>query len=183
MGRGTGNPPQSRQAVRPFPSCDDFALSKPNPTTTTNQSSLKPTKKIGVLAKILAKSPALEVLVTPSAPNADFFQVGTRALEYLSVDTGYDHQKFIANLARSSCFPKLRLLEFGEYHETYMKDFSAHLTPFADYRELFASPAFAGAKSFHWRHPRCSPEEMAEVKSLKKDCQVLVVQWSAEWIQ
>jgi hypothetical protein len=137
----------------------------------------------GVLAKILAKAPALEVLVTPSAPNADFFQVGQCAIQYLSVDTGYDHQGFIANLARSSCFPKLRSFEFGECNETYMEDFSAHLTPFADYRDLFSSLAFAPVKVFQWRNPVCSPKEMAEIRSLKKDCQILVVRWSAEWIR
>ena len=137
----------------------------------------------GVLAKILAKAPALEVLVTPSAPNADFFQVGQRALEYLSVDTGYDHQGFIANLAKSACFPRLRAFEFGEYNETYVDDFSAHLTPFADYRALFTSAAFAAVKVFRWRNPVCSPDEMAEIKALKGNRQVLVVRWSADWIR
>jgi hypothetical protein len=137
----------------------------------------------GVLARILAKAPALEVLVTPSAPNAGFFEVGPRAIEYLSVDTGDDHQGFIRNLARSSCFPMLRSFGFGEYNETYMEDFSSHLTPFADYRELFASQAFAPVKIFQWRNPACSPEEMAEINNLKKGRQVLVVRWSAEYMR
>jgi hypothetical protein len=136
-----------------------------------------------VLARILAKAPVLKVLVTPSAPNAAFFQVGPCAIEHLSVDTGYDHQGFIANLARSSYFPMLKSFEFGEYHETYMDDFSAHLTPFADYRQLFASAVFAPVRVFQWRNPACSPEEMAEIKSLKRGRQVLVVRWSADWMR
>ncbi len=137
----------------------------------------------GVLAKILAKAPALEVLVTPSAPNADFFHVGRRPLELLSVDVGYDHQGFIANLAASACFPSLRSLEFGEYNETYMADFAAHVTPFADYRALFASPAFASVKVFRWRNPKCSPEEMAESRRLTAGRQVHVTHWSSEWLR
>src|SRR5207248_1056697 len=34
----------------------------------------------GILARILARAPVLESLVTPSAPNADFFRVGERPL-------------------------------------------------------------------------------------------------------
>lgn len=137
----------------------------------------------GVLARILAKAPLLEVLVTPSAPNSDFFEFGPSAIEYLSVDTGFDHQGFIRNLARSSCFPKLRSFEFGEFNETSMGDFSSHLTPFPDYRELFASPAFAGVKVFQWRNPSCSPQEISEINRLKKGRQVLVVRWSAEYLR
>jgi hypothetical protein len=137
----------------------------------------------GVLARVLAKAPALEVLVTPSAPNADFFRVGERPIEYLSVDTGYDHQGFVANLARSSCFPKLRSFEFGEYNETYMEDFSAHVTPLADYKELVTSLAFASVKVFHWRNPACSSAELAEFKRLSKGCRIFVVRWSAEWLK
>jgi hypothetical protein len=137
----------------------------------------------GVLARILAKAPALEVLVTPSAPNREFFRVGQRPIAHLSVDTGYDHQGFIANLARSSCFPNLRSFEFGEYNQTYMEDFSAHVTPFPHYRELFTSLAFAPVKVFQWRNPACSSAEMEEVKDLKKGRQILVVRWSAEWMR
>jgi hypothetical protein len=137
----------------------------------------------GVLAKILAKAPALEVLVTPSAPNADFFRVGQRPIEHLSVDTGYDHQRFIANLAESSCFAHLRSFEFGEYNETYMEDFAAHVTPFADYQRLIGSSAFASVQVFQWRNPACSPAEMEQIKKLKKGRQVLVVRWSAEWMR
>ena len=136
----------------------------------------------GVIASLLSKAPALEVLITPSAPSPDFFRIGSETLTRLSVDAGYDHQRFISNLARSLSFPKLWSLEFGEYRETYMDDFSSLVTPFADYRELFSSRAFESVKVFRWRSPSCSSEEMSEVKALTKDCQVQVVRWSAEWI-
>jgi len=98
------------------------------------------------------------------------------------VDTGYDHQGFIANLARSSCFPDLRRFEFGEYIETYMDDFAAHLTAFAHYRELFSSSAFASVRTFLWKNPVCNQAEMAEIKAMKQGRQVLLVRWSTEWM-
>src|SRR5260370_28852845 len=152
-----------------FPELRRLCVEQTNPADHNRTIVARDYDENGVLAKILAKAPALQVLVTPSAPNADFFQVAQRAIEHLSVDTGYDHQGFIANLARSSCFPRLRSFEFGEYNETYMEDFSAHLTPFADYSDLFLSPAFARVKVFQWRNPVCSREEMTVIRSLKKD--------------
>jgi len=137
----------------------------------------------GVLAQIIAKAPRIESLIAPSAPNADFFRVGRRPFRFLDIDTGYDHQGFIANLARSSCFPELQVFEFGEYHETYMDDFAAHVTPFENYRELFLSPACASVHVVQWRNPACTPQAFAELKQLTSECQVMIVRWSAEWIR
>jgi hypothetical protein len=166
-----------------FPELRRLSIEQTKPTDHNRSIVARCYHEEGVLAKVLAKAPKLEVLITPSAPNADFFGIGQRPIQYLSVDTGYDHQGFIANLARSSCFPNLRSLEFGEYNETDMEDFSVHLTPFADYRELFSSPAFASVRVFQWRNPACSPAEMAELTSLKTGRQVLVARWSAEWMR
>jgi hypothetical protein len=165
-----------------FPNLRRLAIEQTKPADHNKTILAHEYEEDGVLAKILAKAPALEVLVTPSAPNADFFQVGKRPIEHLSVDAGYDHQDFIANLAESSCFAKLRSFEFGEYNETYMEDFSAQVTPFADYRRLFESSAFASVEVFQWRNPACSPAEMATIKNLTKNRQVLIVRWTAEWI-
>lgn len=171
------------ESAASFPNLKRLCIEQTKPSDHNRSIVAQTYDEDGVLAKILAKSPAIEVLVTPSAPNSDFFRVGQRAIEYLNVDTGYDNQGFIANLARSTCFPKLRAFEFGEYHETYMEDFSAHLTPFSDYRELFMSPAFAKVKVFQWRNPACSQAELAEIKNLEKSRQILVVRWSAEWLR
>ncbi len=133
----------------------------------------------GVLAKILAKAPRLESLTTPSAPNSDFFSVVSHPIRHLNIDTGYDHQGFIANLTHSRCFPNLQIFEFGEYNETYMEDFSAGVTPFADYRELFASPAFESVNVFLWKNPVCTAEQLAELKELKPDRQISIVRWTS----
>jgi hypothetical protein len=137
----------------------------------------------GVLARLLAKAPELESLVTPSAPSADFFQVGERPLAFLSVDAGYDHQGFIRVLARSSCFPGLRCLEFGEYNEAYMDDYAARCTPFDDYRELFGSAAFKPVGRFVWRNPACSAARVAKLRATRPDLQLLVVRTSAEYVR
>jgi hypothetical protein len=126
--------------------------------------------------------PALESLTVPSAPNAEFFRVGSKTLAHLNVDTGYDHQGFIANLARSKSFPQLSWFEFGEYGETNVDDFAAHVTPFADYRKLFGSPAFKKVDYFIWRNPACTEKELRETRRLLKNRQVLVAHWSATYL-
>jgi hypothetical protein len=136
-----------------------------------------------VLARLLARAPALESLVTPSAPDADFFRVGERPLQFLSVDAGYDTQGFIRNLAQSSCFPGLRCLEFGEYNETYMEDYAVRCTPFADYQELFGAATFRPVRRFVWRNPACSAAEVGRLKALRPDLQLLVVRTSATYVK
>lgn len=136
----------------------------------------------GVLAQLLAKAQNLTSLITPSAPNAEFFKTGNRSLAYLNVDAGYDHQGFIRNLARSSCFPDLICLEFGEYHETYMDDYPAHCTPFGDYQVLFNSSPFKSVERFVWRNPACSNEEISGLLALRPEMQLLVVRTSAGYI-
>lgn len=134
----------------------------------------------GLLGKLLAKALQLLVIETPSTPNEEFFRLQNHPLECLSVDTGYDHQGFVANLARSSCFPNLRFFEFGEYQETYMDDFSTHVTPIQDYRTLLQSSAFASVRYFRWFNPVCTPAELAELRAMRKDCQISVLRWTLE---
>lgn len=137
----------------------------------------------GVIARLLARATNLQVLVTPSAPSQAFFEVGERPIEYLSVDSGYAHQNFIANLAGSSCFPRLRSLEWGEFNQTYLDDFLNNSTPFADYHRLFRSEAFKSVKRLVWRNPVCSEAEIKELKALRSDLQLLVVRISSEYVR
>ncbi len=135
----------------------------------------------GVLGRLLAKAETLRELTVPSAPAANFFELGPRPIRFLSVDAGYATQSFIRNLAASSYFRELSCLEWGEYNETYMDDFSENCTPLDEYRTLFSSEAFRNVRRFVWRNPVCSQEEIAELKKLKADLQLLVVQTSAEY--
>jgi hypothetical protein len=113
---------------------------------------------------------------------ASFFNIGDRPICHLNIDAGYDTQDFISNLAKSSCFPNLYHLEWGEYNENYMDDFTTHCTPFDRYIELFRSPVFRQLRSFVWRNPICTNSEIEELKKLKPDLQILVVRFSANYI-
>lgn len=123
----------------------------------------------GVLAEVLRLSPSLRILVAPSAPDGDFFQVGERPLETLCIDAGLEHQNFLANLAASNCFPELCTLEWGEFNETYMEEWEKQCTPLADYQALFKSEALAGVGSFVLRNPVISDAEIAALKALHPD--------------
>src|SRR5262249_8817014 len=87
------------------------------------------------------------------------------------------------NLARPSCFPALRCLEFGEYNEKYMEDYATRCTPFADYQALFGAKAFKPVCRFVWRNPACSATKIGQLKALRPDLQLLVVRTSAEYVE
>jgi hypothetical protein len=136
----------------------------------------------GILAEIARKAANLVKLTTPSAPSAEFFAIDLPSLEYLNVDAGYDTQSFILNLSRSNRLSSLRCLEWGEYCETYMTDWRERCVPLDDYRALFGSQAFRQIRRFVFKNPACSAAELAELKSLRPDLQVLLVRWSNEYL-
>ena len=137
----------------------------------------------GVLARLLAAAPELRVLVTPSAPSADFFDVGERPLAFLSVDAGYNTQNFLRNFAVSRCFPQLHSLAWGEYNETYMDDFREHVTPYEHYRELFSSEAFACVRAFELRNPVLSDDQLRELRRLRdRHFQFKLVRYEQEYV-
>ncbi len=136
----------------------------------------------GVLGRLLSRAPRIESLITPSAPDESFFQVGHRPLRFMSVDAGYAHQDFIRHLAKSSSFPGLRCLEFGEFSETYLDDWQAEATSEADYELLFRSNAFKPVNRFVWRNPLCSKESINRFKALRPDIQLLVVRTAADYV-
>jgi hypothetical protein len=149
-----------------FPKLEVVAIQQTAPSD-HNRTIVGDYEEGGVLAELLAAAPALRSLISPSAPNADFFAVGQRPLEYLGIDAGYAHEDFLVNLARSSSFPRLQFLAWGEFNETYMEDFAQHVTPFEHYRELFASPAFAGVGMFELRNPVMSEAQLQSLRPLR----------------
>lgn len=165
-----------------FLNLDTFAIQLNQPADHNRSIVSSDYDENGILAKLLAKSPKLCELTVPSAPNAAFFDVGERPIRFLSVDAGYDTQDFISNLAKSSCFPALYCLEWGEYNETYMDDYLANCTPTHHYRELFQSNAFRPIARFVWRNPVCTDDEINELKNLKPDLQLLVVRFSDHYV-
>lgn len=137
----------------------------------------------GVLAKLSLKCPNLRVLISPSAPNADFFKNDHNTLELLNVSSGYSHENFIENLSSYDRFPMLRSLQFGEYNETYMNNYSDLTTPFDHYKKLFSSGILKKLRVFILENPVCSKEELSEIKTLLKECQFQVIRCSSEWIR
>jgi uncharacterized protein (TIGR02996 family) len=121
----------------------------------------------GVLGKLLAKAPALRTLISPSAPDKTFFRVGQRPIEELNVFAGDRHQDFIRDLARSSCFPRLRSLVWEDPDHTYMDDWQQYCTPFADYLELFGSPAITKVETLVLRNVNLTPEQIRQLREIR----------------
>ena len=136
----------------------------------------------GVLARLLTAAPMLEALTVPSAPDGSFFEVGTRPLWYLRIDAGYDAQSFIPNLSKSSCFPNLRSLDYGDYNERYMDDYPNGCTPCEHYQVLLQSPAAASIGTFVLRNSICTPQELSKLRALRKDMSIRVVQSYGDYI-
>jgi hypothetical protein len=135
----------------------------------------------GVVAKLLERSPRLRSLVIPSAPDDAFFSVKQNCIEYFSVDAGYDTQNLISNLGRFHSLPRLRSFAWGEYNQTYMENWQQNVTPFQDYRLLVRSPQFEHVRTFVWRNPACSDDDIQEIVSLRQDLGILVVKYSSNW--
>jgi hypothetical protein len=134
----------------------------------------------GVLAEIVRRAPKLGRLMSPSAPSREFFDVDLPSLGHLNVDAGYDSQDFILNLSQSASLPRLRQLDWGECNVSSMND--ERSTPFAHYQALFRSKAFRQVTSFVLRNPSCSTAELAELKAMRPDLQMLVVKCTQKYV-
>jgi uncharacterized protein (TIGR02996 family) len=122
----------------------------------------------GATGRLLRKCRALERLTTPSGPDATFFEGGPFALRALSVAAGYDHESFILNLSRSTCFPHLCELEWSDYSETYMDDWRQRTTPFGHYGELLRSPLMARLERLVLREVALSDEEVRQLLAIRR---------------
>lgn len=168
--------------VATFPQLKTFSIQLNQPADHNRSIVASDYDEDGILALLLSKSPRMQELTIPSAPSQAFFEVGERPLRFLSIDAGYDTQDFIANLAKSSCFPNLQCLEWGEYNETYTDENLANCTPTESYRELFQSGAFGSVTRFVWRNPVCTDDEIRELKAMKPGLQLFVVRHSADYV-
>src|SRR5215510_5139028 len=167
-----------------FPRLRSFTVAQNEPGAHNRIIVAEDHDEAGVLGLLLHKAPALDTLVVPSAPDSTFFSVDHLALRYLDVDAGYDTQGFIANLADNSCFPALQAMAFGEFNETYLDDYPAGCTPFEDYRRVLLAPHFPSVRSFVWRNPACSSDQIAELRALrpKRDLQIHIVRFSDAYV-
>jgi uncharacterized protein (TIGR02996 family) len=113
----------------------------------------------GFHARLLALAPALEILDSPSAPDAGFFQVGRRPLTSLRLAAGFDDQGFIANLARSSCFPGLRTFVWFDFDHT--------ATSFEDCLVLFQSPVGARLERLVLRNMSLTEGQVGQLRGIR----------------
>ncbi|MDQ2730186.1 MAG: hypothetical protein M3Y56_00885 [Armatimonadota bacterium] len=137
----------------------------------------------GQIARLLAMMPQVRCLAVPSAPNAEFFELGSRPLVSLRVDSGYDHQNFIYNLSQSSSFPNLRVLDFGDYNEMYMDDYLELCTPFEHYLGAFRSPAFRSIRVCRLRNPALSADQLKQLHSLRRDISLTVIRTESDFVR
>lgn len=120
----------------------------------------------GMIARLLDRMPNLRDLMVPSAPDAAFFDRPPHPLATLCVDAGYDHQDFILHLSRSSCFPDLLQLDFGDVDEEDADDYPAACVPFEHYVALFQAPAFASAH-LRLRNAPLTAEQIQQLTNLR----------------
>lgn len=128
----------------------------------------------GMIARLLSRMPCLEALTVPSAPDRSFFNLPNHPLRYLKVQAGYDHQGFIRNLAASTSFPQLAVLDFTDCMDTNNAS-TADFVPFEDFKALFTSPAFSTVRHFTLRGSMLTRGQLLELQALRRDVQFLYV--------
>jgi len=119
----------------------------------------------GVIGKVVAKMPNLEYLQIPSAPSASFFSQKS-AIKHLRVQTGYNHQSFIQQLAQTPHFQDLEELEFWDYSEFYMENYAQYCVPVEDYMKLLSSKNLPKLKKVTLYNTLLNDEAQAKLKTL-----------------
>ena len=121
----------------------------------------------GILADLVAWAPALQELVTPSPPSAEFFQGGAHPLRSLDVDSGFGHANFIRNLTGCSRFTELRGLVFTDDRNRYMDDWNKRTTSFEDYVAFIGSPLATRLESICLREVNLSRDQVRQLLGLR----------------
>jgi hypothetical protein len=122
----------------------------------------------GVLAKLLAKMPVLEIMIVPSAPDKSFFEIGEHPLGYLKVQSGISSQNFISNLANSNNFVNLKAIDYAEQIDFENNSDQIEFTSFSDFKQLFLSQGFASVKRFVLRGSKLTKEQLLELHGSNK---------------
>ena len=126
----------------------------------------------GMVARLVARMPAIEFLAIPSAPNADFFTIPLPDLKRFIVQAGMDHQDFIANLAKSSCMPALFSLDFADMMYNWNEQSG---TSFEDFAALFRSALLRKGFHFKLRFSKLTQAQLFELQKMNGGVQFLVI--------
>ncbi|HEY9837331.1 MAG TPA: hypothetical protein V6D27_10585, partial [Vampirovibrionales bacterium] len=121
----------------------------------------------GIVARLLDKMPNLEQLSIPSAPSPGFFNRPPHPLKHLTLQTGYDTQNFILNLAQSTCFSQLKTLDFTDYSESYIENYEQHKTPIQHYWQLFHSNALPHLEALTLKHSLLTETDAVALKKTR----------------
>jgi hypothetical protein len=125
----------------------------------------------GQIAALVAKTPNIQVLQVPSAPNADFFRLKDLKLQQLIVQAGCNAQGFIKNLSTCNNLKNLYALDYTDI----LDGIDNIGTEYNDYKELFSSDFFEtqtaeGRKiNFHFklRENKLTDKELKELIGIK----------------
>jgi hypothetical protein len=119
----------------------------------------------GIIGQVMKKMPVLEYLQLPSAPSNNFFEQKSSII-HLKIQTGFAHQNFIENLAKTSVFEHLETLEFWDYSEFYMENYEQYCTPLEAYIQLFGSTHLPKLKKVILHNTLLSKEIQQKLESL-----------------
>ena len=159
-----------------FPQLTTLFIEPGEPTQHNNPIVAKIYDEEGMLGTFLSKAPKLGSLTSPSATDSIFFSVDRRPLYYIRIESGYDHRNFILNLSHSSNLPDLRTLDFGDYNQRYMAEYTNDCTPFEHYKQLFESEVCATLKTFYLRNSQLTTDEAAILRAIRKDLSVYFIE-------
>lgn len=160
-----------------FPNLEEFKVRLTNPGD-HNTSTINYDEEDGTVAKLVAKMPALKVLQVPSAPNASFFELEHSSLQYMVIQSGWDNQSFLENLANHKGFPNLYGLDFAEILDTFNDLEEDSYTSVETFKALFTSKIFTNEKrSFHFklRNSRLTKEQLFEIQRVNPKVQFLYI--------
>jgi hypothetical protein len=120
----------------------------------------------GQLAGWLSKAPKLSQLTTPSAPNAEFFQVEHKMLSWMRVNAGYDQANFILNLSQKPT-PMMVELDWCEIHNKHLDAWEEDATPYEHFEALFSSPGCP--RHITLCNPNLSDEQIRKLIALQRE--------------
>jgi len=134
-----------------------------------------------LIARFLAKAPAIAYVTLPSAPDPSFFDLPLRNLEYLAIDVGYEAQGFISNLALMNPIPTLRFFAWGEFCQTYMENWRELTTSFEDMLALFRAAVFDSVRVCVMKNSVYSTNEIATLHGVRPNIQLKLVRAASEY--
>jgi hypothetical protein len=120
----------------------------------------------GQLAGWLSKAPKLRKLTTPSAPNAEFFDVEHKMMSWMRVNAGYDPANFILNLSHKPT-PMMATLDWCEIHNRHMDAWEQGATSFEHFEALFSSPGCPPHLTL--RNPKLNDEQIRKLVALQRE--------------